>query len=255
AIFSDALHDLGDSLSLALSWIFEKLSKKKRSRSFTYGFGRFSILGALINGLVLLGGSAFVLYRAIPALWHPNEPNAKGMLAMAVLGILVNGAAVFRLKKGDSLNERVVLFHLLEDLFGWVAVLIGSVIIYFWDLTIIDPILSFLIAGVILFNVFKNIKEALMIFLQAELNPQKQQGLLDKIQQIEGVDSLHDPHFWTLDGRQNIASLHLVLQGNPNLESCIEIKEQCRSLLQNKGYNHSTLELETMDEACEYENC
>ena len=154
SIMSDALHDLGDSLSLGLAWYFQKVAKKGRDKTFSYGYKRFSVLGAMINAIVLVIGSVFILQESIPRLWQPETPNAQGMFWLAILGILVNGAAVLKLKKGTSLNEKVISLHLLEDVLGWAAVLIGSVLMYFFDLPIIDPLLSIGIAFFILTNVF-----------------------------------------------------------------------------------------------------
>ena len=159
AILSDALHDLGDTLAIGLSWYFQKLSGKSRSQKFSYGYKRFSLVSALISAIILLVGSVLIIYKAIPRLINPEIVHVKGMFVIAILGVLVNGIAVLRLKKGHSSNERVVMLHLLEDVLGWLAVLFGSVLMYFFDWPIIDPILSIMIATFILWNALKNIKE------------------------------------------------------------------------------------------------
>ena len=142
AILSDALHDLGDSLSLGLSWYFQKISKKGRTKNFSYGYKRFSLLAAIINSIVLVTGSIIIITHAIPKLLSPTETNSKGMLLLAILGIVINGAAVLRLQKGKSLNEKVVSLHLLEDVLGWVAILIGSIFMMYFDAPFLDPLLS-----------------------------------------------------------------------------------------------------------------
>ncbi len=147
AILSDAVHDLGDSLSLGMAWYFQGLSSKGRDKSFSYGYGRFSLLGALINVCVLLIGSILILWKTIPRLLAPEAVDTTGMMILAVIGVIFNGLAVYRMRGGKSLNERVVALHLMEDVLGWVAVLIGSIIMHFFDLPIIDPILSLLITG------------------------------------------------------------------------------------------------------------
>ena len=155
AILSDAVHDLGDSFSLGLAWYFQKFSRKQRDKNFTYGYKRFSLVGALINSIVLIAGSVLILSEAIPRIFNPQQADAGGMFLLAILGIIVNGIAVVRLRKGSSLNEKVVSLHMLEDVLGWSAVLIGAIIMKFTNLYIIDPILSVLISFFILFNVFK----------------------------------------------------------------------------------------------------
>lgn len=166
AILSDALHDLGDSISLGMAWYFEKYSQKGPDEFFSFGYARFSLLGALINSMVLIIGSILVLSRSIPRIFQPESVNAEGMLVFAILGIAINGLAAIRLRKGTSLNEKVVSWHLLEDVLGWIAVLAVSIALLFIDLPILDPILSILITLFVLFNVIKNIKAVMHVFLQ-----------------------------------------------------------------------------------------
>jgi len=137
AILSDALHDFGDSISLGLAWYFQRLSKKDRDQNFSYGYGRFSLLGALVNSVILTVGSVFILYKAIPGVLAPEEADSLGMIWLALLGVVVNTLAVATLKKGQSLNEKVVRLHLLEDVFGWVAVLIGAGVMNFTGFSLI----------------------------------------------------------------------------------------------------------------------
>lgn len=167
AILSDALHDLGDSLSLGLAWFLQKFSKKGTSESFSFGYRRFSLLAALINSIVLIVGSVFIITEAVPRLFNPPEPHAGGMLAVAVLGIIINGAAVFRLRGGDSMNQKVLSWHLLEDVLGWAAVLFVSILMLFFDLPVLDPLASIGITIFILYNVIKNLVQTMKLFLEA----------------------------------------------------------------------------------------
>lgn len=106
AIISDALHDFGDTISIGLAWFLEKYSHKKSDNKYTYGYGRFSLLGTLINAIVLIIGSTFVLANAIPRIIEPQATNAEGMIIFAIIGVIVNGAAVFKLKNEESMNAR-----------------------------------------------------------------------------------------------------------------------------------------------------
>ena len=200
AILSDAMHDLGDSVSLGSSWIFQNVSKRKRDRKYSYGYRRFSVLGALLNSLVLFGGSVLILYEAIPRLFNPEMPDAKGMLILAAIGILVNGLAVIKLKGGSSLNERAVRLHLLEDVLGWIAILIGGILLMFWEIPIIDPILSIMISVYILYNVFRNIRDVLSIFLQAKPGDVEIRDLEKSFSELSGIINAHDLHIWSMDG-------------------------------------------------------
>ncbi len=255
AILSDALHDLGDSLSLALAWYFQKLSKKGRDKSFSYGYKRFSLLGAIINSVVLLAGSTYILTEAIPRLISPQAANAKGMVLLAILGIIANGAAVLRLKRGDSINEKVVSLHLMEDLFGWVAVMIGAIIMYFFDVPIIDPILSVLITVYVLLNVFKNLKQSFNIILQGIPIEIDSEEITSYLLSINKVSEIHDLHIWTMDGKFNILTVHLVLNTNMPFDAINLLKKEIRDKLSILGINHSTIEFESEAEKCLLEEC
>ncbi len=251
AILSDAVHDLGDSLSLGLSWYFQKLSGKKGDHRYTFGYRRFSLLGAIINSVILAAGSVFVLTQAIPRLWHPQETHSEGMFLLAILGILVNGAAVIRLKRGNSINEKVVMLHLMEDVLGWVAVLIGSVVIYFTGWTIIDPILSILIMIYIIVNIYKNIRHTFSIILQGvpeNINVAEIEQLLTN---MDSIKDIHDLHIWSMDGNYNVMSVHLVLDKNYSILELADIKKQVRERMKNYPIQHLTLATECEQEECE----
>lgn len=255
AILSDALHDLGDSLSLGLSWYFQKLSKKGRTKTFSYGYKRFSLLGAIINSIVLVVGSIFILTKAIPELFNPEETNVQGMLYLSILGIVVNGAAVIKLRKGESLNEKVVSLHLLEDVLGWVAVLIGSVIMMFTDAPFIDPLLSVLISIFVLYNVYKNLKKSLLVFLQGIPEEVSIDHVRRKLKDMPEVTDIHDCHAWSMDGQYNILTIHLQLDKDYKLSEQAKLKETARSKLKGESINHITIEFEGQDENCELEDC
>jgi len=255
AIISDALHDLGDSLSLGLSWYFQKLSNKKRDKRFSFGYKRFSLLAAIINSLILIIGSIFVLNETIPRLFAPETTSAKGMLILAVFGIIINGIAVFKLKKGTSLNEKVVYLHLLEDVLGWVAILITSIVMIFTKLSILDPVLSVLITSYVLFNVLKNLKSGFLIFLQAiptEIETKKIETQIKNLPKVRGV---HDLHIWTMDGKYNVLTIHIVLKSIADFNEIKTIKHKAKAILKELNIQHATVEIDMEDENCELENC
>ncbi|MFH6983319.1 cation diffusion facilitator family transporter [Marinoscillum luteum] len=255
AILSDALHDLGDSLSLGLSWYFQKLSKKGRTKKFSYGYKRFSLLGAIINSIVLVAGSIFILTKAIPELFNPGETNVQGMLYLAILGIVVNGAAVLKLRKGESLNEKVVSLHLLEDVLGWVAVLIGSIIMMYTDAPFIDPLLSVLISLFVLYNVYKNLRKSMLVILQGIPEEVSLEDIKVKLKDISEITDVHDNHVWSMDGEYNILTIHLQLDQDYKLSEQAKLKEKVRSQLKDESIDHITIEFEGQDENCELEDC
>ena len=249
-ILSDALHDLGDSLSLGMAWYFQALSQKKGDNTFSYGYGRFSILGALVNSLVLILGSIYILIEVIPRLMNPEPADTPWMIVLAILGIIVNGAAVFRLRKGDSINEEVISLHLLEDVLGWVAVLIASIVMHFTDFPIIDPILSILITGYVLFNVFRNLWKSLRIFLQATPENMNLEEIKAKILEMPKVCGIHKFHLWTLDGNYNVLSIHIEVAETDSLAEVGQIKSSVKNFLKDLDIEHITIEVEKEGEAC-----
>jgi len=253
AILSDAVHDLGDCLSLGLAWYFQKVSGKGSDSSYSYGYKRFSLMGAVINSIVLIVGSIFILSAAIPRIFHPEKTQAAGMFFLAIVGVLVNGIAFIRLKKGSSLNEKVVSLHFLEDVLGWVSILVGAVIMYFFNAPFIDPILSVGIACFVLFNVFKNIRQTLHIILQgipADIDIDELSG---ELQQFKGIEDIHDLHVWSVDGNYNILTVHVVMNKTLETDKITELKSKIRNTLKEKGIQHATIEFETSDERCDFE--
>lgn len=251
AILSDALHDLGDSLSLGVAWYFQKISGKKSDKHFSYGYKRFSVLGAIINTIVLTVGSVFIFIESTERLFNPVMPDAEGMILFAVAGVLVNGIAAFRLSKGYSINERVVYLHLMEDVLGWLATLIIALILYFKTIPILDPILSLSIAVFILINVVKNLKKSVKIILQGTPEDIEPKKIKNEIESLKGVLDTHDCHIWTLDGQYHILSLHIVVEANQNPTQLIDLKKKIKETTHKLGINHTTLEFELPGEECD----
>ncbi|WP_340676703.1 cation diffusion facilitator family transporter [Paraglaciecola sp.] len=250
AIMADAVHDLGDSLSIGSAWWLNKLGDKKASGQFTYGYKRFSLLGALINGVVLVTGSVWILFAAVPRLYAPEMPETEGMLLLALFGIVVNGFAAYKLSAGTTLNERVLNWHLLEDVLGWVAVLIVSIVLMFVDWPILDPILSIAFTLFILINVVRNLRETLALFLQASPDQQTREQLLTVLTTPEVVSDVHHLHFWSLDGEQHVMTAHLVLNQSVTMSELKNLKADIQDKLSTFALAHTTIEFEFADEIC-----
>jgi cobalt-zinc-cadmium efflux system protein len=250
AIISDALHDLGDSISIGLAWFLEKYSLKKRDNKYTYGYGRFSLLGALINAVILVIGSTFILANAIPRIIHPQETNAKGMIIFAIVGVIVNGAAVFKLKNEDSMNARVLMLHLVEDVLGWMAILAVAITLLFYPTYILDAILSIIITLYILFNVIMNLRKTISLFLQATPDHIELDLIDEKLKSIDKVISSHHTHVWSLDGANNILTTHLIVSISTTRDEIVRIKSKCKQLFEDLKLTHLTIEIELEDEAC-----
>ncbi|HHU56575.1 MAG TPA: cation transporter [Acholeplasmataceae bacterium] len=255
AIISDALHDLGDSFSLGISWFLEKVSKKKPDRRYTFGYKRFSLLGALINSIILLFGSLFIIINAIPRFFNPEDVNTEGMIAFAILGILFNGLAVLLLHKEKSLNAKAITLHLLEDVLGWVAVLVISIFLLFIYIPILDTILSVLIAIYILYHVIKNLIAIFVVFLQAVPKHLSIDEIETEVKKFPLVTSIHHIHIWTLDGEKNFLSAHVTVKDNATSDDIIELKRKIKDLICLKDVCHSTIEIEYEKEICLDEKC
>jgi len=251
AILSDALHDLGDSISLGLAWFFEKFSNRESDEKYPYGYGRFSLLSALINAIVLVLGSYIIISEAIKRLLEPEPTQPAGMIGFALLGILVNGAAALRLRNEESQNAKIVGWHLMEDVIGWIAVLIGGILMLFFDLPFIDPVLAIILSIYVLYNVLKNLKETLGLFLQRTPKNVDMDLIKGELCNCANVSSAHDTRIWSLDGERHVLSTHLVIAENASKEDILRIKRECKeSLYAIANLSHITIEIEYPGECC-----
>ena len=250
AILSDAIHDLGDSLSLGTSWYLDHKSNQKPNNKFSFGYKRFSLLGALINSLILIIGSIFVIYEAIERLITPQHSDADGMIVFAVFGLIVNGYAAYKLSSGKTMNEKVVSWHLLEDVLGWVAVLITAIVLKFKDIHYLDPALSLVITLYILWNVMKRLKETLFIFLQGTPKDVNLSEVKNKLLAIENVASLHHTHIWSLEGEKHVFTTHVKLKNINSFQEFLQIKSDIKKVLQAYNFSHYTVETELDEENC-----
>jgi cobalt-zinc-cadmium efflux system protein len=250
AIVSDAVHDLGDSLALGTSWYLDSLSKKKATDSYSFGYRRFSLLGALINAIILIIGSVFVIREAILRLQNPEFSNAQGMFYFAILGVAINGYAAWKLSRGKTLNERVISWHLIEDVLGWLAVLIASIILIFYPNPYIDPALSLLISIYILWNVVKRLQETVFIFLQGQPSDVDKSQIEAEIRRIPNVESTHHTHIWSLDGERHVFTTHVKLKPLNSLDELLLIKNELKKIMHQHPFEHYTIETEIDQEDC-----
>ncbi len=253
AILSDALHDLGDSLALGFSWYMEKVAQKGSTKRFSYGYRRFSLLSALVNILVLCGGSVFIILEAIPRLLNPEVTNAPGMVAIAVVGLVVNGIAVLRLKDAKGQNMKVAALHLLEDILGWAAVLVVAIVLLFYQWYILDAILSLVITLYVLVNAIRNFKQTLSLFLQGVPDDIDIPSIENIIKKQQFVKSIHHTHIWSLDGEHHVLTTHVKMLADSDRESIINVKQAIKELAEEHGFYHTTIEIELENEPCTLE--
>lgn len=250
AIMADAVHDLGDSLSIGMAWVLGREADRLATQEYSYGFRRLSLLAALINAMILVIGSLWVLSEAIPRLANPVMPHAEGMVGLAILGVLVNGVAAYKLRQGKTLSEQVLNWHLLEDLLGWVVVLVVSFVLLFWQLPILDPLLSIFFTLFILVNVVKSLKKTLRLFLQAVPDQALSAEIRAVLLALPHVVDLHHMHLWSLDGEKHVLTAHLVLDVAISEQSHQLVKQQLNRKLGQFALAHTTIELEQLEETC-----
>ena len=247
AIISDAIHDIGDAASIGASFFLEKKSKQQPDEKYTYGYTRYSILGSVITTLILLISSVAVIFNAIYRIFYPTEINYNGMILFAIMGVGVNFCAAVFTRDGNSLNQKAVNLHMIEDVLGWIVVLAGAVIMRFTDFAIVDPLMSILVATYILIHTLKNLKTAIDIFLEKTPHNISISEIKEHLCEIESIVDVHHVHIWSMDEKNNYATMHLVIAGDP-----YQAKQQVRQELAEHGIGHVTLEVETDGES--YQN-
>jgi len=250
AIVSDAIHDIGDAASIGISYFLEKKSKRQPDEVYTYGYARYSVIGGVITTLILLFGSVMVIYNAIGRIITPTEIHYNGMILFAVVGVIVNFSAALFTRDGHSLNQKAVNLHMLEDVLGWVVVLVGAIVMRFTNFALIDPIMSIGVAVFILINAIRNLKEAIDLFLEKAPHGIDIDEIKGHLAEIEGVLDVHHIHIWSVDGQNNYATMHVVATGEAH-----HIKHAIREELREHGIGHVTLELEAEGEYCHEQCC
>ncbi len=253
AIASDAIHDLGDSLAIGVSYALEKLSHKKADKKLTFGYKRYSLLGAFFTSMILIIGSFIVLINAIERIVNPMEIHFTGMLLFSIFGILINGYAAYKTSKSLSLNEKSVNLHMLEDVLGWIAVLIGSLLIKVTGWNVIDPILSIVISVIIGAKAWKNFYEVTKVIVESVPDDIDIEEVIEKVKKVEDVVDVHHVHIWSLDEESIFLTMHVQVDKNVTKKNYEEVKKEIKKVLKEIGIGHSTIELEYV--LCEEESC
>ena len=240
SILSGAVHDLADAASIGISYYLEKKSKHKPNYKYTYGYVRYSTLAAFITTIILLSGSLFVIYNAINRLFNPIDINYDGMIIIALIGILFNIIAVYKTKGGHSLNQEAVNLHLLQDALSWIIVLIGSILIKFTKINYIDSIMSLVISIYIIIHSLKHLKIILDLFLEKTPSNVNIRKIKKELLENKNIISIDHIHVWSLDGYNNYATLHAIIN-NDEVEN---MKEYIKDYLKKENISHSTIEIE-----------
>lgn len=262
AIIADAFHDFTDAVAIGIAVLLEKLAGKRRTSKFSYGYKRFSLLSALGMSLFLLIGAIFMCIGAYQSFVNPEPVNSKGMLWLAALGIGINGFAFLRIKSGHQHyhdhshhhNSKAIMLHLLEDVLGWVAVLIGAILIYYTGWHWIDGILALAIATFIGYNAIRNLIGTMKILLQSVPESLDIEKLSSELYQINGIQNIHDFHVWSMDGSYNISSLHVVVNTIDGSHKD-DVFSSIVQVMEKHKIQHPTIQIETNATDCKFVAC
>ena len=241
AVLADAVHDLGDALAIGLSACLETISNRQEDKRYTLGYKRFSLLGAMLTALILLTGSVMMLLENIPRLLSPQPVNYQGMLWLGILAILINLLASLIVRKGQTKNEAILTLHFLEDILGWLAVILVAGILYVTDWYFLDPLLSLLISSFILWKAIPRFWSTLKIFLDAVPEGVETAELEKELAALANVKSVNQLSIWSMDGLEKNAIVHLCIE---NWEQMMETKEAVRQLLGERGVQNITIEVD-----------
>ncbi|GFH41619.1 cation transporter [Lactococcus hodotermopsidis] len=240
AIMSDAVHDTGDAIAVGFAWFFEKISRKKSDTSFTLGYRRFSLLGALITSVILLTGSVFVVIEAIPRLIHPRPVETTGMFWLAIFAIVANSYGAFLMTRGSSRNESILNLHMLEDVLGWAAVLVVSIVMHFQPWYWLDPLLSLGIAIFILTEAIPKFFGTLRILMEAAPETIDYKKLVRELENLPEISKITELCIWSIDGEKHAAMMHMTIEISDNKRA----KSVARQILKNHDVAFSAIEID-----------
>ena len=240
-VLADSVHDLGDAIAIGLSAYLETISNREEDSHYTLGYKRFSLLGALITAVILITGSVLVILENITKIFHLQPINDKGILWLGIIAISVNVLASLVIRKGQTKSESILSLHFLEDILGWLAVILMVIILRFTDWYILDPLLSLVISFFILSKAIPRFWSTLKIFLDAVPEGVDIKQVKSRLEQLDYVASVNQLNLWTMDGLEKNAIIHVCLEGVKHMEVC---KESIRDLLKDCGFQNITIEVD-----------
>ncbi|WP_261027254.1 cation diffusion facilitator family transporter [Streptococcus mitis] len=242
AVLADSVHDLGDAIAIGISAFLETISNREEDNQYSLGYKRFSLLGALVTAIILMTGSVLVILENVTKILNPQPVNDEGILWLGIIAITINVLASLVVSKGKTKNESILSLHFLEDTLGWVAVILMAIILRFTDWYILDPLLSLVISIFILTKAIPRFWSALKIFLDAVPEGLETGDLEKDLEALTNVKSVNQLSIWSMDGLENNAIIHICLE---DWEEMTETKNQVRQLLEERGVQNITIEVDT----------
>jgi cobalt-zinc-cadmium efflux system protein len=247
ALLSDAIHNLGDTFAVMLAYIANRISQKDATEKKTFGYKRIEILAALLNAVILIVITVFLFIEAYHRLFAPEPIKGRLMLVIAVIGLIANLVAVLILKKNthSNINIRAAYLHLLGDTISSIAVILGAILISFFKIYWIDPLITIIIGAYILKEAFSILKEALDILMQSTPTTVDITDIVEAIQKSDEVDNVHHVHSWKLDDKQIHFECHVDLNKDLLISETDTLRLEIEKLLKNKfGISHVTIQFE-----------
>ena len=242
AVLADSVHDLGDAIAIGISAFLESISNREEDSHYTLGYKRFSLLGALVTAIILMTGSVLVILENVTKILNPQPVNDEGILWLGIIAITINVLASLVVGKGKTKNESILSLHFLEDTLGWLAVILMAIVLRFTNWYILDPLLSLVISFFILSKALPRFWSTLKIFLDAVPEGLDIEQVKNGLERLDNVASLNQLNLWTMDGLEKNAIVHLCLE---DWEQMTETKNQVRQLLEERGVQNITIEVDT----------
>lgn len=249
ALLADAGHMLSDSISLAIALIAFKLAEKAANHSKTYGYKRFEILAAMINGVTLIGVALYIFYEAIGRFANPPEVATTGMLIISVFGLLVNILVAWIMMRGGdtegNLNMRGAYLHVLSDMLGSVGAISAALLMIFFGWGWADPAASVIVAALVLRSGYYVTKSSLHVLMEGTPQNINIEDIIQTINKTEGVRSVHDLHVWSITSGMNALSCHVVVGNQLSVADSEKMVRKIEHDLEHQGINHVTIQMET----------
>ncbi len=244
-IFSDAIHDFGDCVALGIAWHMEKLSGRQPNARYTYGYRRFSVVAGLVNNLILLTGGILLIVTSVQRFFCPRTIDGSGMLLFAIFGIVLNGTAMLLTAKGKNINEKTISMHMLEDVLTWVVVLIVGGIMCFWELPVLDSLLSIAMTVVIFAGVAKNMRRIFGVLTMASpLSEEQYEQLTKRLNELVSYGSVAKLRLFSMDGEESRGEVEYVLREELSPEEFMLLYRRIKEQMEAFGVQQSTVQIQ-----------
>ena len=256
ALIADASHNLSDVASLIISLIGMRLAQAAETNLYTYGYKKASVLASLINSILLIFIVVKIIVEGIERLNAPYEVQGTVIIFTALIGVFINSVSAYLFYKGQKqdINIKGAFLHLVIDAIVSLGVVISGIIIYYTDWIIIDPIISFVIAIVILFSTWSLLKESIKLTLDGVPKNVNIKNIESVFNNNKYIKEIHHLHVWALSSSENALTVHVVLKNYTDVQAFLSVKNSVKHELLHENIKHATIELDLEDD-CPDDNC